>query len=289
MTGFLYDFKILLLRHFKMREKTTIQEITKKHLKVKTGLHFSMKALALISEKENSFTRMLYFKQPGKPMIELEFVFSGMDCEVPTEGKNTYQISFQFDESYLQSFSSENNPFAEINFRLFAADQQIPVCCNTQMLLHEIVNSKHEGVMEKIFLESKALSLLLCTHQCYAQAQVPDCSACKFLTKPYEKEKILQAREILLENLDKTITIPQLSREVGINQCYLKKGFKELFNTTIFDFVQEQRMLKAKMLLTTSDTSVTEIAYALGYSNTSNFSTAFKKQTGILPSEYQRN
>lgn len=266
------------------------QIIAEKHLQLKEGLQFSLKVFATQSEaKENSFTRMVYFRHPERPMIELEFEFSGLECEImPDKQNTTSHISFQFSESYLQSFSPDDYPFVEINFSRFATQQQFPVCCNTQMILHEVVNSKHKGMMEKIFLESKALSLLLCTHHCYANA-LPDCSACKFLTKPYEKEKIFRAKEILVQNPDKTITISELSREVGINQCYLKKGFKELFGTTIFDFVQEQRMLKAKMLLTATSTSITEIAYSLGYSNTSNFSNAFKKQTGILPSEFQRN
>lgn len=273
----------------KNQSNTSLPIIAERSFQVKAGLHFSLKTVQSES-KENSFTRMLYFKRADGPMIELGFEFSGLDCEMVQGNQTvTHKIHFGFNESYLQSFSEEENPFAEINFRLLASAQQFPVCCTTQMLLHEIINSKHNGVMEKIFLESKALALLLCTHHCYSQAQAVDCSACKFLAKPVEKEKIMQAREILIQNLDKTFTIPELSREIGMNQCYLKKGFKEVFGTTIFDFVQEQRMQKAKMLLMTSDTSVTEIAYSLGYSNTSNFSTAFKKQTGILPSEFQRN
>jgi AraC family transcriptional regulator len=76
-----------------------------------------------------------------------------------------------------------------------------------------------------------------------------------------------------------------LSRKVAINECYLKKGFKEMFGTTIFDFYQGQRMEHAKYLLYEKGLSVTEVSVMLGYSSISHFSTAFKKHTGLKPCE----
>ena len=95
----------------------------------------------------------------------------------------------------------------------------------------------------------------------------------------------MQAREILLEQIGEPITIRQLSRRVAMNECYLKKGFKELFGTTIFEFYQNQRMEHAKYLLYEKGLTVTEVSSMLGYSSISHFSTAFKKQTGLKPCE----
>jgi AraC-like DNA-binding protein len=65
--------------------------------------------------------------------------------------------------------------------------------------------------------------------------------------------------------LDENITIPILSNLVGTNQCYLKKGFKEVTGKTIFEFIQENRMEKAKYLLQNSDKTIGEIALLTGY------------------------
>ncbi|MDQ6609353.1 MAG: helix-turn-helix transcriptional regulator, partial [Bacteroidota bacterium] len=143
---------------------------------------------------------------------------------------------------------------------------------------------KLEGAFRNMFLESKALSLLLCFQKCNTTNQ-PDCGSCKFLANPIEKEKIIKAIEIILSRLNHPPTIPELSIQIGINQCYLKKGFKELFGTTVYDFVQEQRMLKAKMLLSTTALSVSQVADTIGFSSASNFSGAFKKYAGVFPSE----
>jgi AraC-like DNA-binding protein len=105
------------------------------------------------------------------------------------------------------------------------------------------------------------------------------------LANDLDREKILNAREILLKHIGDPITIKELSRKVAINECYLKKGFKEIFGTTIFDFYQQQRMEHAKYLLYEKGLSVTDVSALLGYSSISHFSTAFKKHTGLKPCE----
>lgn len=109
--------------------------------------------------------------------------------------------------------------------------------------------------------------------------------SCKFLANEADREKIIRARSILLQHIGEPLTIKALSRKVAINECYLKKGFKEMFGTTIFDFFQSQRMEHAKYLLYEKGLSVTDVSALLGYSSISHFSTAFKKHTGLKPCE----
>jgi len=108
---------------------------------------------------------------------------------------------------------------------------------------------------------------------------------CKFLEDERGRDTIVRARELLLEHIGDPITIKELARKVATNECYLKKGFKELFGTTIFDFYQSQRMEHARYLLYEKGLSVTEVSMMLGYSSISHFSTAFKKHTGLKPCE----
>lgn len=246
--------------------------------KIKDGLHYSIKTLFI---KRDNYS----FLKRHQDNISLTCQFSGLDCNLTfTDTHIFHDIEFTFHHNYLKSFSLQQN----FNINQFPEYQQHDICCNTQMILHEIINCKLQGAFKNMFLESKALSLLLCFQKCYTENQ-PDCASCKFLTKPVEKEKILKAKEIILSCLNNPPTIPQLSLQIGINQCYLKKGFKELFGTTVYDFVQEQRMLKAKLLLTTTDFSVSQVADQIGFSSVSNFSSAFKKFAGVFPSELQQN
>ncbi|WP_306107513.1 helix-turn-helix domain-containing protein [Pseudoalteromonas tunicata] len=98
-----------------------------------------------------------------------------------------------------------------------------------------------------------------------------------------ERKQLIAARDFLLSDLSSPPTISDVAREVGINQCKLKKGFKALFNKTVYGCFQEERMQKAMTLL--RENNVTETAISLGYSNISHFSVAFRKQFGVLPKE----
>ena len=119
----------------------------------------------------------------------------------------------------------------------------------------------------------------------FRSIQEEEVPACKFLAYHDEREKIINAREILLQHIGDPITIKELSRKVAINECYLKKGFKVMFGTTIFDFYQDQRMEHARYLLYEKGLTVSEVSALLGYSSISHFSTAFKKHTGLKPCE----
>ncbi len=112
-----------------------------------------------------------------------------------------------------------------------------------------------------------------------------NCDNCAVFNKPIEIEKINLAKKYILDNLSDTLTIPLIAGNIGTNQCYLKKGFKEVYNQTIFEFIQENRSIKARHLLQKPNANITEIAYDVGYSSLSSFSQAYKNYFGINPSD----
>lgn len=246
---------------------------------INNGLTFSLQQIEMGSESKAIFTK------DCDNNISLTFQYSGLDCSLAFADKpTTYEIKFHFPFLYLDNYFSQH---PENYYHQFNDNEIQDICCNKQMILHEIINCKMQGAYRQMFMESKALALLLCFQKCNIKPQ-NNCISCKFLVKPVEKDKIYKAREIILSRLNNPLTITELSLEVGMNQCYLKKGFKEIFGTTVYDFVQEQRMLKAKLLLSTTDLTVSQVAEEIGFSSISNFSSAFKKHTGVLPSEFQK-
>lgn len=99
---------------------------------------------------------------------------------------------------------------------------------------------------------------------------------------------IQQARTILAENFDKHITIPKLARQTGINEAKLKEGFKELYGQSIHTYLQQLRLQKAQQLLLTTSMSVTDITYDIGYSHVTHFTTLFKHEFGLTPTEWRK-
>ncbi|WP_070972128.1 AraC family transcriptional regulator [Vibrio sonorensis] len=94
------------------------------------------------------------------------------------------------------------------------------------------------------------------------------------------------ARDLLLADLTKAPTIKEIANQTGLNPIKLKFGFKQVFGESLYAFFLKHRMDEAKVLL--QKQGVTETAVSLGYSNVSHFSSAFKKQHGLLPSEMKR-
>jgi len=105
------------------------------------------------------------------------------------------------------------------------------------------------------------------------------------LLPPYDMDKIQEAGEYLLENLDTPFTLVELARKVGINDYKLKRGFKKFFDMTVFEFLMRARMEKARQLLLETELPIQEISMILGYRSIANFSAAFKKYMGCPPSK----
>jgi AraC family transcriptional regulator len=212
-------------------------------------------------------------------------------CEQKTESVDF--LSFVFTSSLLEQFiglRNTSNTLSEgvLSFRHQSSfSKTFAICNRTRVVLEALLNHNYSGNLANIFVNAQTQMLLLYSLDCLEEKEL-DTTAHKFLANEADREKIMKAREILLQHIGEPITIKALSRKVAINECYLKKGFKEMFGSTIFDFYQSQRMEHAKYLLYEKGLTVTEVSVLLGYSSISHFSTAFKKHTGLKPCELLR-
>lgn len=240
-------------------------------LHIKNGIKYQLSASASLQED--------YVLIKNKTnTLQFCFQYSGVECVVvDPENPLSSQLIFEVEKTFLEEIETGFSARLE-------QIQKTKLCCNMQVHLHEILKSKNTGARQKIFIESKFLQLLLCIEDA-EQDVTADCSNCKFLSRPEEREKLENALSILNNSIGESVTIPALSRRVGMNECYLKKGFKELYGKTIFMHLQELRMQRAKVLLK-EEKSVTEVASEVGYATISSFSSAFKKSVGVLPTEY---
>lgn len=246
--------------------------------------------------------------EPKENYLELRFCVSGnvycrqkdVECDLCklnasrtcSERIETIDVlSFRFSPVHLSQFvkpSKLNDTLTDdiLHFEHESSFSKIlSLCGRTRMVLEALLNHSYTDSLENIYINAQTQMLLLYSMECMLGDKDIDSFQCKFLANEADREKIIKAREVLLQHIGEPITIKELSRKVAINECYLKKGFKELFGTTIFDFYQSQRMEHARYLLYEKGLSVTEVSIMLGYSSISHFSTAFKKHTGLKPCE----
>lgn len=208
-----------------------------------------------------------------KDYFHITFRLYSKDCLFDIENRS-YLFLIRIDKLYFEKYQEA--------FDILVQKQVI--CCNTQARLLEIIQCKLEGLQRKIFLESTVLYLLHQTQKNNLIFQLA-CDTCSILNKPVELDKVQLAKKFILDNLSENLTIPIVAAHVGTNQCYLKKGFKEVFGMTLFEFIQENRMIKAQHLLSMENPNITDIAFQVGYSSLSSFSQAYKNFFGVSPSD----
>lgn len=94
--------------------------------------------------------------------------------------------------------------------------------------------------------------------------------------------------EYINENFCDSISLDTIAQITGLSRYYVSHLFKELMNTTFVNYVNELRLTRAAMLLTTTDTPIIEIAGMSGFNNISNFNRAFKMYYDTTPSKYRK-
>jgi len=98
--------------------------------------------------------------------------------------------------------------------------------------------------------------------------------------------RVMEVEAVLTKDVfEPAPTISQLARMVSISESKLKKDFKLIYGVPVYEYFQKVRMQAAKDKLLAGGHSVKEVAMELGYSNLSNFTIAFKKEFGLLPSK----
>jgi AraC family transcriptional regulator len=286
--------------------------LQEKQQQIPGSIHYSIKRYYRDVQWNIEDTGMIVYhyekSTPKENYFELKFCVSGnvycrkkdTECDMCqySASKNCVErvdsmdvVSFRFSPVQLSQFvkprkTSDTLTDDILNFKHSSSfSKTLPLCGKTRMVLEALLNHTYTGSLENIFINAQTQMLLLYSLDCMLGEKEIDVVNCKFLANELDREKIVKAREVLIQHIGEPITIKELSRKVAINECYLKKGFKEMFGTTIFDFYQSQRMEHAKYLLYEKGLSVTEVSMLLGYSSISHFSTAFKKHTGLKPCE----
>lgn len=80
--------------------------------------------------------------------------------------------------------------------------------------------------------------------------------------------------------------IERMSTEIGISRVHLHRKMKELTNQSTRDFIRNVRLKQAASLLAEKHQSISDVAYATGFTTLAVFSTAFKEFYGVSPREY---
>jgi len=120
------------------------------------------------------------------------------------------------------------------------------------------------------------------------QLSSPSVDAAAHGLRSRDVNRIYEARDIVLANLESPPPLADLARTVGVCQTKLKSGFKAIFGATVFEFVRARQMERAMDLILSTDKTISQISYEVGYQYPANFTHAFKKHYDLLPTDARR-
>lgn len=147
-----------------------------------------------------------------------------------------------------------------------------------QTIVDSLFNIQYEGKTKMMFFRSQITTLLS-----HFFGQLAGLKTEK-INIP-EREKLNQAKEILLKNIDNPPSLSEISKEIGLNTFKLKKDFKAFFGVPVFKYLQNERLTLAHKMIRNQDATVQEAAWHVGYDSLSSFSNAFEKKFGYRPSQ----
>jgi AraC-like DNA-binding protein len=174
---------------------------------------------------------------------------------------------------HIKTQAADNN-FQDTRQLIFitAADKVIPSFCTISRLLYS----------NKIVISSVTTIL---------QDAISDRTISQHITAPRPSDAaiIQNVYEYILNHLEEPLpTVKELSKMFGTNEFKLKDSFRHFFNTSIYQFYNDERLKRAHLLIQQTDLPIKAIALISGFNDYTNFYKAFKKRFGYTPSTLLR-
>ena len=149
-------------------------------------------------------------------------------------------------------------------------------------IVNDILNCPLSGNLRSIIMEAKITEFIaLQLNQMVKEEHGKSVQK----MKAADRDALFALKEFLHKSFTKEHSLRTLSMAFGLNEFKLKRGFKELFGTTVFDYLHDLKMEHAKQMLTTDGVLINEVSSVVGYKNPNHFSTAFKRKFGINPTQ----
>ena len=210
------------------------------------------------------------FQYPSKTYTGIEFFLSINEIDRHREIFDLLDISF----------SSLNHRFLSGRDTLISA---VPLKIeHTLNDLYQSMEQEKEFLLPRLRTLTLGLFFLL-THD----VLLKEPAAHPHLMK--EKIEIAHAAEhILTRDLSQPVPIAEAAAKLGISPTTLKRLFYNVYQTHISVYIKKRRMAKAAELLSSTSSSVSSIAAAVGYSSVGHFSKTFKESFGMSPLNYRR-
>ncbi len=99
---------------------------------------------------------------------------------------------------------------------------------------------------------------------------------------------LIQVRDLLKDEFRANLSLFELAESVGVHEAHLSREFRRFYRSTVGEYVRQLRIEFACRELSSSESSLVEIALAVGFTDQSHFGKTFKKIIGVSPAAYRK-
>jgi AraC family transcriptional regulator len=136
----------------------------------------------------------------------------------------------------------------------------------------------------RLFAESLTIALSIHLIRHYSDWQQPLRENIGSLSQ----RSLQQAIAYINEHLTEQLSIAAIAGEIDMSQYYFSRLFKESIGLSPYQYIIQQRIKRARVLLKTTSLSILEIATQVGFSNQNQLTIQFRKSIGTTPSNYRK-
>jgi AraC-like DNA-binding protein len=178
-------------------------------------------------------------------------------------------------EEYLSKLLASNHTFSLI--------EQLPP--SILQIVKDISLFDIQDAFDRLVLDNKVLEFTIWALKTLEKRESPK----TFVTmNKCDLQAILSIQQTLIDNFATSLPIAVLAKKAGMSESKLKIAFRQVFGTSIYQYVINCRMEKAYEMLEKEKRMIGDVSDALGYINQSQFTKRFKQHFNMLPTEVVR-
>lgn len=189
------------------------------------------------------------------------FVHAGEEHQTVLVSARAKHINLELEQQFFHRYELKEEQVS----RITAAP-------GASLLMLKLFKELHfSGSMQADHIHSLILSML-----------TPQLHATKISTPPW----VQVVKELLADNWDKEITLPQIAFTAGLHPVTVSRYFMRYFGCSLGEYRRGLKIERALQLMNTTNQSFTEIAYSCAFFDQSHFIRAFKEATGYSPKQF---
>jgi AraC-like DNA-binding protein len=163
--------------------------------------------------------------------------------------------------------------------------QQMGMSSEMLLAAKRLLDCDFHGQIKRTYTEAKAIELQCLAFDAFVGSLNTSSLSVRLSARDHARLGEVRA---FLDDQDTMPSVHSLVRMFCLNRNKISYGFKHRFGVSLSDYFRERQMERALDLVRNSDLSLGEIAYRVGYTHQTNFTSAFKARFGLPPKDFRR-